>query len=395
MRILYLSDSLTIHDERFLWKLTQSQYDTWLVTYYHEPEIPEPVRRINGLHIVHWYNGRYSARYKVEGEYMGIESNGWRGRLAALQGLWQCFIHFRKTIKEIRPDIVHAGWLYSSGLIAALSGFRPWLLMPWGSDVQVLPYQSRVRRIIARYILRHANMITCDCQAVKDTIIQLTGYPADRIIIAPWGVDLHQFRPLAQPSSVRSQLGWETAKILIVTRQLMSFYGIEYLISAMRIILAAEPKVRLLICGAGPLEMVLRDMVHQFDLEKFVHFAGFVPNRLLPEYLNAADVYVSPSLEDGASLSLMEAMACGLPVIVTDIPAVLEWVRHGENGYVVPKRDVEGLARAVINMLRNDSLRAQMGKASLATGQLRADWDKNFRTIEEMYYRLVTHRTKP
>src|SRR5262249_26000514 len=231
--------------------------------------------------------------------------------------------------------------VYSSGLIAALTRFRPWLLMPWGSDVQVMPYQSHGRRIAARYILHQPDMITCDCQAVKDAIIRLSGYSADRIVIAPWGVDLHQFRPTNQFSSIRSQLGSERSKILIVTRQLKSFYGIEYLISAMPLILAAEPQVRLVVCGDGPLETTLRNIVAQLHLESVVHFAGFVANHLLPGYLNAADIYVSPSLEDGSSLSLMEAMACGLPSVVTNIPAVLEWVKHGHNGYVVAKRDVE------------------------------------------------------
>jgi len=389
LRIVYLSDNLTIHDERFLQKLTQRGYDTWLITYYHELSVPEPMQRIDGLHIIHWHNPHYARRFKSDGEYVSIESSGWRGQLLAIQGLWQCLQHFRKILAEIRPDIVHAGWVYSSGLIAALSGFRPWLLMPWGSDVQVMPYQSHGRRIVARYVFRQANMITCDCQAVKDNIIRLSGYSADRIVVAPWGIDLHQFRPMNHLNSIRSQLGWEHSKILIVTRQLKSFYGIEYLISAMPLILAAEPEARLLVCGDGPLETMLRNMVRQLHLESMIHFAGFVPNHLLPAYLNAADIYVSPSLEDGSSLCLMEAMACGLPSVVTNIPAVLEWVEHGRNGYVVSKRDVEGLASAVVNMLRDDSSRAKMGEASLATALLHADWDKNFKTVEEIYHHLI------
>jgi L-malate glycosyltransferase len=389
LRIIYLSDDLGIHDRRFLQKLIQGGYDTWLITYHHQPRVPELIKSIDGLHIIHWHNPHYAKRFKADGEYVSIESSGWWHRLVAIQGLRQCLQHFRKVLAEITPDIVHAGWVYSSGLIAALSGFRPWLLMPWGSDVQVMPYRSVTRRMVARYVLRQADMITCDCEAVKNNVIRLAGYSADRIIIAPWGVDLRQFRPMNQLNSIRSQLGWEHAKILIVTRQLKSFYGIEYLISAMPLILAAEPQVRLLVCGDGPLEAELRKMVDRLQLESVVHFAGFVPNQLLPDYLNAADIYVSPSLEDGSSLCLMEAMACGLPSVVTNIPAVLEWVKHGHNGYVISKRNVEGLASAIVNMLQDDSSRAKMGEASLATARMHADWDKNFKTIEEIYHHLI------
>lgn len=389
MRVIYLSDDLGVHDQRFLQKLTQKGYDTWLITYHHKSTVPEAIKNLAGLHVIHWYNAHYATRFRTDGEYVSIESSNWRGQLVAIQGLWQCLRHFRKVIATLRPDVIHAGWLYSSGLMAALSRFHPWLLMPWGSDVQVLPDRSYLRKMVAQYVLRQPDMITCDCQAVKDKIIRLSGYSADRIVIAPWGVDLRQFQPKDQLTSIRRRLGWEQSKIVIVTRQLKSFYGIEYLISAMPLILAAEPQVRLLVCGDGPLETKLRNMVSELGLESVVYFAGFVPNHLLPEYLNAADIYVSPSLEDGASLCLMEAMACGLPSVVTDIPAVLEWVEHGHNGYVVAKGDIAGLARAVSAMLCDNAVQLGMREASLATARSRADWDKNFEKVEQIYQRLV------
>ncbi len=73
------------------------------------------MQRIDGLHIIHWHNPHYARRFKSDGEYVSIESSGWRGQLLAIQGLWQCLQHFRKILAEIRPDIVHAGWVYSVG----------------------------------------------------------------------------------------------------------------------------------------------------------------------------------------------------------------------------------------------------------------------------------------
>jgi glycosyltransferase involved in cell wall biosynthesis len=114
----------------------------------------------------------------------------------------------------------------------------------------------------------------------------------------------------------------------------------------------------------------------------------------MPAYLNASDLYVSSSLSDGTSLSLLEAMACGLPVVVTDVPAILEWVVNGENGLVVPRRSIDELAEAIIYLLQREDVRKEMGEKNIAIAKERADWDKNFKKLEDIYETLVYGGTK-
>src|ERR1051325_8853856 len=156
-------------------------------------------------------------------------------------------------------------------------------------------------------------MITCDCEAVKRKIIEISGYPSDKIVVFPWGVDLGLFRPEENKAALKSDLGVGDRPVIITTRTLSPVYGIEYFLRALPDVLRVHPRALALVVGTGPLDRQMRDLATSLGLRDHVHFAGNVPNEKLPRYLNAADIYVSPSLSDGTSLCLLEALACGLP----------------------------------------------------------------------------------
>jgi glycosyltransferase involved in cell wall biosynthesis len=142
------------------------------------------------------------------------------------------------------------------------------------------------------------------------------------------------------------------------------------------------------------LELQLKALAQELNLADRIRFLGEIPNHELPKYLNASDLYVSSSLSDGTSLSLLEALACGLPVVVTDVPANLEWVEDGINGLVVPRQSSEELAKAVITLLKDEQYAQEMGKKNLALARKRADWDRNFAKLEELYQRMVTLKVR-
>lgn len=166
-------------------------------------------------------------------------------------------------------------------------------------------------------------------------------------------------------------------------------YGHAYFIEALPHIIAAEPLTRVIFVGSGELEPSFRRRLVELGLEEYVYFAGFVNGPAMAEYLNAADVYISASLSDGTSCSLLEAMACHLPVVVTDLPANREWVKDGVNGYLVPTENPAAVAERIIELLGNEPLQAEMGARNLEIAQERADWERNFTTLEEIYRELV------
>lgn len=367
MRIAYLSRGHNVYDRRFLEKMVERGHEPYLISYF--PSKKVEVERVPVLH----YDVSSILRFP---------------RLTSLQIAW----HLRRVLKEIAPDILHTGQIQYEGFYGALSGFHPTLSMPWGSDVLVYPDRRLTDRWITIFTLRRADWITCDCKLVKDRIVKLVGYPAERITVFPWGIDLNTFRPLTGPYPVRERLGWEENPVLIMTRSFRSIYGIEHFIEALPAVIRQCPEARAILVGTGPLEEEFRKRIAGLGLTEYVHFAGWVDEEAMAGYLNASDIYVTTSLSDGTSASMLEAMACGLPVVVSDAPAYFEWVDDGVNGFIVPRRDSIRLAERLVQLLEDAALREAMGKHNLAIARERADWERNFSVLEGIYHRLVDSR---
>jgi glycosyltransferase involved in cell wall biosynthesis len=372
MRICYLSSALNIHDYRFLSALMERKYDVYLISYVAKKrysEIPGIIKDIKGLKIIH---------RKFE--------------LTTGHGLFSPFVvlDFRNLIKRIKPDIMHTGWIPRDGFLGALSGFHPVLLMPYGSDILIEPEKSLLRKTIIKYAIKKADMITCDCETVKNKIIQMTGFEEDKIVIFPWGIELDKFYPDPKKSvRIREKLEWIDNKILIMNRTFLPVYGIQYFIESLPEILSHEPTTRVILIGSGILENQIRSLVSELRLGNVIKFIGQIPIEEMPHYLNAADVYVSTSLSDGTSLSLLEAMACSLPVLVTEIPSNKEWVIDGQNGFLVPPKNPGEVSKRVLTLLKKSNLSEEMGKRNLAIAKDKADWVKNVDKLEAIYRSLV------
>lgn len=368
MHIAYVSSGLSVHDERFLTKLVERGYRTSLITYYPGP-LPPRIASIRGLAVFH-RRPRVLARYSSR--LFGFRAPG-----------------LRRLLGELKPDVVHSGYIWKDGFVAARSGFHPHLSMPWGSDILVEPDRSRVLRWIVRYVVRRADMITCDCEVVANKIVAETAYPRGRIVVFPWGVDRALFHPGVPRLAVRRERGWDDKAIVIMNRSFEPVYNVAGFLEALPRVLRARPDVRVLLGGSGSQEPLLREIVRRDGLEEIVHFLGQVAPERMPGYLAAADLYVSNSLSDGTSLSLLEAMACGLPVVVTDVPANLEWVSRGVNGFVARSGDTASLVQTLITALGDPALLSRMGSSNAQVAAERADWERNFAKLEEIYRVLV------
>ncbi|MFH1023601.1 MAG: glycosyltransferase family 4 protein [Planctomycetota bacterium] len=376
MRVAYLSDILSGHDIRFLAGIVGCGHETHLVTFYPGAELPAGVKSIPGLRTV---------RLRAEG--FPHVSGGWRVSRAvtAWRGIVRATRMLKQALDAIRPDILHAGWLQTSGLIAARSGFHPLMVMPWGSDVLLWPDRSFLDRRKAVHALRHADLVQCDACHVRDRIRAISGVSAEKILVFPWGVDLGRFSPGAPADSLRIRLGWREAVVAVVTRQLKPVYGHAHLLAAAAFLRESCPRLRWLIIGEGRLGDSLREDVRRRGLVEMVHFAGRMEIDRVADALRESDMYVSSSLSDGTSLSLLEAMACGLPAVVTDLPAIREWVADGENGFLAPPANPEALAGKIRILYDDESLRRRFGQENLRIARERADWSRHVRTLDEAY----------
>jgi len=349
--------------------MVQSNHDIWYlrleanpITYETRP-VPEGVKYIDwaGCHTFHL--------------------NGWKKV--------QLFLSFRKILKEIKPDLVQAGPVQTCGLFTALAGFKRLLLMSWGSDILVRPYENTITRLITRYTINRSSMILADSTAVRDKIIELARYPTERIISFPWGIDFKQFQTGSSSLKLREKLSWQNRKVIIFTRSLEPMYGIETLLATIKSTIEKDDNIGFLLVGNGSLSDRVKDFIKQNNLDKYVNPIGRVDSNVLPDYYKEADLYISTSYSDGTSISMLEAMACQLPIIVTDIPSNMEWIKPGINGWLVPPGDSEALSTAILAAFgQQEKLRA-MGQANLALVHERANWVKNSDILLEVYGKMV------
>ena len=301
------------------------------------------------------------------------------------------YFHLKRVIRDIRPDLIHAWGVWSYSFLAALADFHPVLVMPFGSDILLHPKKSMLVKLICHYSVSRADMITCDCEAVRKILAEEYRFPEEKIVVFPWGIELDMFRvSVAEREKIRAEYQWEGKKILIMTRHFEPIYGIEYFLAALSEVIRLDGDVRMFLVGDGTLRNKINGLIAKYDLENFVELTGKVSRQELVKYLNASDLYVSSSLSDGTPVTLLEAMACQLPVVVTDIPAVLEWVKDGYNGFVLPARDPQMLASKILTLLSSSYLPKLMGERNLKIAHERADWEKNIKVLENIYTSLVS-----
>ncbi|MBI4722732.1 MAG: glycosyltransferase family 4 protein [Candidatus Stahlbacteria bacterium] len=372
MKIAYISPGESIHDHRFFDKFIEKGHRVYVISYYWPRDIAFRWTGIKFLHYNSWNNKWRTHRFGSMRKYLDI-------------GLRTAYL--RNQLNKIKPDILHCGWVQTDGLYGALSGFHPFLLMPWGSDIMVNPDRSFYEWKVARFAIRKADMITCDCEYVKDKIVEISGYPADKIITFPWGIDLKKFNPNIDRTEIRNKLGWQDKKIILMNRSFKHIYDHMTFIKGLPDLLKEDKDIRIMFIGEGELLSDMKSLVK--DKEQRVKFLARVENAEMPKYLRAADIYVSTSLSDGSSLSLMEAFACGLPCVVTDVPAIREWVVNGINGFIVPRKNTQGVVEKILMILRDEKLRKEIRNNNWKVAQERADWDKNFQVLEKIYDRLI------
>ena len=163
-------------------------------------------------------------------------------------------------------------------------------------------------------------------------------------------------------------------------------YGVDVVVKAFCQAAAREPRLRLMLLGGGSQAGHLRQLLAQHGLLERVHFGGQVSGDDLPAYYRAADLYVSASHSDGSSVSLMEALASGLPVLVSDIPGNREWIGPGEGaGWLFPDGDFTALGAGMLRAAADESGLPEQRRAARTLAERRADWKQNFQQLLRAY----------
>jgi len=315
---------------------------------------------------------------------------GFKGLLRYGMSVVKAWAFLRGVLRKFRPDVLFGGWIQKDGIVCALTNYHPFLLMPWGSDALILPFRNSILRIGSIYVIRQANRITCDAEDVKNSILDLVKMNPDDIVVFPWGVEHNIFDFSITGNDMRRELGWEDNEIVINTRGFQPEYDPMTFVGVLPSLCHRLPDLRIVMCGTGELEQDCREFIDSHGLEEKVHFAGYVTQARLAQYYAAADIFVSSSLTDGTAISLLEAMTMGLPVVVTEVPAIKEWIEHGYNGLLFPAGNGEMLQSSLELLIRDEGLRRECSLRNRGIALERADWDRNYEKLEKIFLEMTS-----
>lgn len=248
-------------------------------------------------------------------------------------------------------DVIDAHYYYPDGVAAAL--LARWLGKPFtvtarGTDLNLIPQYALPRRMM-QWTARQAQTSIGVCSALVDV---LRGWNIDesRLKVMRNGVDLQRFRPVPQQEA-RRELGIDGSPLLLSVGYLIERKGHHVLIDALHRMTVSHPGARLVIVGDGPERGALQALAAQLGVSERVHFAGAQPNAQLYHWYSAADVFLLASSREGWANVLLEAMACGTPVVATNIWGTPEVVSDPRVGALVGVREGAVFARAIAAIL--------------------------------------------
>jgi glycosyltransferase involved in cell wall biosynthesis len=296
-----------------------------------------------------------------------------------------------RILKKIKPDIVNLHVQHHYSLAIVLSQY-PYVLTSWGLEVLKLPHTDFLTRTLAKTAATFAQKIIVDAKCLRE-IWTSVGIPKKKIEVIPFGVDINIFRPHQKnTATIRRKLQIKQSDLVVISTRPFynNHYNIECLIRAIPLIIERHENVKFILKGAGPLENYLRTLVEQLRISEYVRFVGLTSHNEVASYLAASNIYVSTSFLDSTSVSLLEAMACGLAPVVTDIPGNREWIENGVNGFLFPPKNPTALAEKVIQLVEDENLRQHFGERCIELVEQKARWEDCVSRMEAIYQSILS-----
>jgi glycosyltransferase involved in cell wall biosynthesis len=366
VRVLYFHRDDGVHDRRFLDALGQLPVDVFTLQLENHSNALDGWKPATNIHRVNIPHNTGSLQWFQVPKYLA---------------------NLKQIVRENRVDVIHAGPIDLCAWLAARAGLAPLVSMSWGYDLLVNANRDPLSRRRIQYALQHSSIILDDCQAVSDAAMRY-GFPQERIVTFPWGVDLQVYFPRKVKNSGDRSINSKTI-VLLSTRRMEKLYGCDVIVDAFIKAASQEDELRLTMLGDGEQRQHLMRRIAAAGLEGRVQFAGNIPEDEMVTKFQASDVYISASHSDGSSVSLLQAMACGLPVIVSDIPGNREWVGEGWNGWLFKDGDQNELASLMLEASRSVGLRAVYGRQARKIVVDRADWKKNSARLMDAYHMAI------
>ena len=303
MILLFIADGRSIHTQRWAEYFAERGHEVHLVTY-------DPMDRT------------------IPGVTEYVLTSRW-------DNLYLAFIPrhiaIKRLVKRIRPDLIHAHFIAKYGFHLPDLKFRPAVVSAWGDDILILPKKSRLIAWYTKKVLDSVDLIYAVSRNIGNHIVSDFGIPGPKVHYLPFGIDTGMFPP-------REDAGTEGKQVmeLFSNRGFFPVYDTATLVRGFALAYKENPALRLTLKGEGPEEQEIRELVTGLGLDEQVHFRKKTRYADVPRDYQHADIFITTSLSDGTPVSVLEAMASGLPCIATSVGGIPEWIEHNVTGLLIP-----------------------------------------------------------
>jgi L-malate glycosyltransferase len=367
MKVLLLSDTYSEHTEKWALGLADAGIQVGLFSF--------------NKASYEWYNHQNITVFFEPDKKINAEST-----FTKLSYLKYVSI-LKKIIRHFKPDLLHAHYATSYGLVGALSGFRPFILSVWGSDVYDFPTRSKFHKKVLQHNLKKADILMSTSNVMRTEIMKYTDKPVQ---VTPFGVNVDEF-------SKKDVQKKEPGAIYVGTiKPIEEKYGIVSIIEAARLLVEKHGyrKYKFLLIGPGNDLEYYQQKINNLGLQSYIEITGRIPHSKINEYHNLLDIFLNVSIDDSESFGVaaVEAMACEKPVIVSDVGGLMEVVKQGEFGIIIKKKNPQALADAIDFFADHREYALEMGKKARKHVLDKYNWKDNLSRIINSYNMLLEAR---
>jgi glycosyltransferase involved in cell wall biosynthesis len=356
MKICFLADSESIHTKRWCNHFRDLGNEIHLISF-------KPKCDIEGINF-----------HTISSGDISVKGGNWKVLLQARR--------IKKIIKSIHPDVLHAHYSTSYGIVGAMCNYHPYVITSLGSDVLISPKKSIVYRLLLRMAFSKADWITTMADHMKEAS-RLIGDFDDKTTVVPFGIDTNIFNDHKR-NIPNNQF------VIVSTRNFEPVYNIPDILQAISQVKDKIPNLVLQMIGTGSQVDLVKSLAKELELDDVIKFHGRIEQVRIAEILQQSHVFLSVSSSDGNNISLNEAMACGCYPIATDIAANRQWISSGENGLLVTVNDIDALAANMLEVYNNfDSFSVKSYDRNKQIISEKADWNINLKVVEDKYKELT------
>jgi len=296
----------------------------------------------------------------------------------------------KKIYRDFKFDLIYSPWAYPDGYGSFLIAKKlrvPIIIGILGSDINIFT-QYFLRRKMISCALKRSDGVIAVSTPLKERAVSI-GVPSEKISVIKNGVDTNLFKPMAR-ERCRQKLGLGLdKKIILFIGNLVPVKGINYLIDAFSGISGKHENIELVIVGEGYVKKRLLRQVNKLSLSDKVRFIPNKPHNEIPLLINACDVFCLPSLNEGCPNVLLEALACGKPVVATNVGGISEIISSQDYGILVPPKNSTELSVALENALNKN-----WNFETMVEGVFNCSWSLNAKKVFELIEDVVNKRSR-